>query len=273
MDRPVMSIQIVSDLHLERPKNYDKFTIPPKAPYLALLGDVGHVVAHKQDFFDFLTRHLSKFKAILFVPGHHEAFKSTWVQTLKTLRGFEQHIKQTPSLGEFVVLDRGTYRPPGCDTVILGCSLFSHVSALERQMVELSVDDFHLIENWSFEDHNNAHQRHLVWLNEQVARLEDDAEVARIIILTHWCPTRAPGAVDPKQVESAVSSAYYNDLAGQRCFDSAKVKVWAFGHTHYNCDVELERRGGAGNLRLVANQRGYYFAQSYHFNIWKTIEL
>ncbi|KAK3372637.1 hypothetical protein B0H63DRAFT_527469 [Podospora didyma] len=50
------SFIILSDLHLESPKAYDIFDIEPKAPYLALLGDIGNVEAHKADFLDFLTR-------------------------------------------------------------------------------------------------------------------------------------------------------------------------------------------------------------------------
>ena len=42
-----MALQILSDLHLDAPKAYDVFKIVPKAPYLALLGDVGNVVPHK----------------------------------------------------------------------------------------------------------------------------------------------------------------------------------------------------------------------------------
>lgn len=53
-----MDIQILSDLHLESLKAYDLYTIPLKAPYLALLGDIGNVIAHKDDILAFLTRHL-----------------------------------------------------------------------------------------------------------------------------------------------------------------------------------------------------------------------
>lgn len=55
-------------------------------------------------------------------------------------------------------------------------------------------------------------------------------------------------------------------------FRSGNVKVWAFGHTHYNCDFEVERGGEVGRLRIVANQRGYYFAQSEGFDVGKTVE-
>jgi hypothetical protein len=40
-----MAVQILSDLHLEAPKAYDVFNIIPKAPYLALLGNIGNVAS------------------------------------------------------------------------------------------------------------------------------------------------------------------------------------------------------------------------------------
>jgi hypothetical protein len=54
---------------------------------------------------------------------------------------------------------------------------------------------------------------------------------------------------------------------------SHAVKLWAFRHTHYNCDLEGERENGAGPLRLVANQRVYYFARSEGFNNEKTVKI
>ncbi|KAG5915664.1 hypothetical protein E4U61_004398 [Claviceps capensis] len=266
-------IQIVSDLHLESPKGYDVYDIPAKAPYLALLGDIGNVVPHKDDFFDFLTRHLRRFKAVLFVPGNHEAYEATWKETMAVLREFEDKIERDSSLGEFAVLDRGMFRPPGCDTVILGCSLFSHVPQESQMAVEIGLNDFFQIQDWTVADHNEAHSRDLAWLNAEVAKIEDQGSATNIIILTHWSPSRSRDTTDPKHRGSRISSGFSTDLYSERCFASAKVKVWAFGHTHYNCDVEMEREDGAGMLRLVANQRGYYSVQSDGFDAAKTIQL
>ncbi|KAG5946658.1 hypothetical protein E4U53_006537 [Claviceps sorghi] len=267
-----MDIQILSDLHLESPKAYGVYNIPRRAPYLALLGDVGNVVPHKDEFLNFLTRHLVLFKAIIFVPGNHEAYHSNWKQTMAVLRAFEEQV-QREALGHFAVLERGTYRPPGSDTVILGCSLFSHVPPESLTAVEAGLNDFLLIDNWTVLDHNEAHRRDLAWLNDEVARLEEHEETANILILTHWSPSRVSDAVDPKHAGSPVTSGFSTDLVDERCFRSAKVKVWAFGHTHYNCDVETERGGGAGKIRLLANQRGYYFSQADGFDAGKTVRL
>ena len=58
----------------------------PKAPYLALLGDIGNVASHKDDCLAFLTRQLNQFRAVLFILGNHEAYYSNWPETLDILK-------------------------------------------------------------------------------------------------------------------------------------------------------------------------------------------
>ncbi|KAI9904933.1 hypothetical protein N3K66_001462 [Trichothecium roseum] len=259
------SIQIVSDLHLEVPKAYDVYEITPAAPYLALLGDIGSVV-HGDDFYAFLTRQLRQFRAVLFVPGNHEAFGSSWDATLTSLRAFGDAAKGDASLGEFVVMDRGAYHVPGTGTLILGCSLFSRVTDGQRGTVETSIRDFWEISDWDVDAHNEAHGRDLAWLNGRVAEAEGDPGVRDVVLATHWSPSAEPRAADPRHARSPIGSGFATDLSGQACFAAAKVRLWAFGHTHYNCDFEVARPGGAGPLRLLANQRGYYFAQAAGFD-------
>lgn len=266
-----MSIQIVSDLHLESPKAYDVFDIAPKAPVLALLGDIGNIVVHRDECIEFLTRHLAQFRAVLFVPGNHEAYYSDWPETLNALRAFEQQVQSNDALGEFVLLDRMTYRLPGTNTVILGCSLFSFVPPESEMAVSFGLNDFFQIKDWDIKAHNDAHQRDLDWLNAQVAELEQ-SEV-NIAIFTHWSPTRNASAADPRHTESPITTGFSTELIGERCFDSDRVVLWAFGHTHYNCDFTLTREREARSLRLLANQRGYYFSQSEGFDVEKIVTL
>ncbi|OIW30827.1 hypothetical protein CONLIGDRAFT_630735 [Coniochaeta ligniaria NRRL 30616] len=266
-----MAIQILSDLHLEAPKAYDVFEIEPKAPQLALLGDIGYVAAHKHDFLEFLTRQLRQFRTVIFVPGNHEAYHSNWSETLDILRAFQEGSRNNPSLGEFVLLDRGVFRLPDSNTVILGCSLFSRIPPESNMAVSMGLNDFFQTDEWDVDAHNEMHDRDLSWLNAQVAALEGSD--VKIIIFSHWSPSLDARAVDPRHAGSRISSAFSTDLSGEKCFRSDKVKLWGFGHTHYNCDFTAEREDGAGPLRLVANQRGYYFAQSGGFNGEKTVEV
>ncbi|KAF2107973.1 calcineurin-like phosphoesterase [Lophiotrema nucula] len=265
-----MALQVVSDLHLESPKAYDVFTIVPRAPHLALLGDIGNVVPHKADLLSFLTQQLTHFRTVLFVPGNHEAYSSDWPATLAALRTFEEEVRTDDVLGEFVLLDRRMFRLPDSDVTILACSLFSSVPLDKEMDVSMGLNDFFQTDDWDVGAHNAAHERDLAWLNATVTELEQSD--AKVIILTHWSPTVDARSTDPKHAASAISSAFSTDLAGQPCFNSANVKLWAFGHTHYNCDFKFEREGDAEPLRLLANQRGYYFAQAEGFDGEKIVQ-
>ncbi|KAI0890252.1 Metallo-dependent phosphatase-like protein [Annulohypoxylon maeteangense] len=266
-----MAVQILSDLHLETPKAYDIFSIAPKAPYLALLGDIGNVALHKDECLAFLSRQLKNFRAVLFVPGNHEAYHSNWPETLDVLRAFERDVRNDNSIGDFVLLDRVCYQIPDTNVVILGCSLFSYIPAESRMAVSFGLNDFYTIEDWDVDLHNEAHERDLAWLDTQVAELEQSD--VRIMIFTHWSPSKDDRTVDPKHATSSITSAFSTDLSEKKCWTSSKVVLWASGHTHYNCDFTVERNDGAGPLRLLANQRGYFFAQADGFDEEKVIEI
>lgn len=263
-----MALQILSDLHLEYPKAYDIYEVVPKAPYLALLGDIGNVVKHKDDFTAFLTKQLMQFKAVLFVSGNHEPYESTWPETLKVLRTFEEDVRKNPAIGAFVLLDRGFFKVPESNVTILGCSLFSNIPPEKKLYLRDGLQDFYQTREWDVYAHNEAHMRDLSWLNAEI-----DKHDAKIIILTHWSPSTDPRSTDAKHSKSPISSGFSTDLSNQHCFQSDKVKVWAFGHTHYNCDLTVEREGISGPLRLLANQRGYYQQQALGFDEEKVVEL
>lgn len=283
----MVTIQILSDLHLEAPQAYDVFEIVPKARHLALLGDIGNVVKHKTAFLAFLTKQLRQFSTVLFVPGNHEAYHSTWPATLATLQALEADVGKDASLGAFVLLDRRAYQVPDTDVVLLGCSLFSLVPPTSEADVGLGLNDFyHTGGAWDVPAHNDAHRRDLAWLNAQAGALARRGDVARVAVLSHWSPSTDPRAVDPRHRGggSRLASAFATDLSGEPCFAACdKVRLWAFGHTHFNCDFLVQRGGQEGErgsggggmapLRLLANQRGYYFAPAQGFDGEKTVEV
>lgn len=52
-----------------------------------------------------------------------------------------------------------------------------------------------------------------------------------------------------------VRSAFVTDLKEQVCWRSKKVRLWAFGHKHFNCDL-VEATGT--EKRVLADQKGYW---------------
>jgi predicted phosphodiesterase len=179
-------------------------------------------------------------------------------------------VRNDSSLGEFVLLDRTVYRMPDTNVVILGCSLFSSISAESYTAVSLG-NDFLFTNDWDVNSHNSVHKRDIAWLNTQVAKLElSDVD---IMIFTHWSPSKDPRTIDPRHGTSLITSAYSTDLSEEKCFKSKNSKIWAFGHTHFNCDVMFERNHGVGPIRLLTNQRGYYVVEAEGYDAEKTVNI
>ncbi|KAK2610067.1 hypothetical protein N8I77_003524 [Diaporthe amygdali] len=275
-------LQIMSDLHLETPKflpMYNDFRIEVRAQHLALLGDIG--IANDDNLIDFLNRQLRQFEIVFYVLGNHEPYSSTYDDAVARMVAFEEstasgrvfesqedgsHVRH----GRFVFLNRRRFNLSP-EVTILGCTLFSHISDEQRSTVSLFVSDFSNIVDWSVDKHNAAHQADLAWLNAQVEAIARDEPHRSVVVLTHYSPTAAPEANDSEHIEDSrgVQSAFVTDLKEEPCWVSPLVKVWAFGHTHYNCDFVDEKTAKL----VVANQRGYGREDVFNFHCEKTMDI
>ncbi|KAJ5872729.1 uncharacterized protein N7529_005082 [Penicillium soppii] len=263
-----MSFQILSDLHLENPSAYDVYTISPKASYLALLGDIG--VVKDAGFFPFMEAQLSRFQVVFFLLGNHEPYYSTWAETKQTIHQFSASVDERrlhskhhglETLGSFIFLDQTRY-DLSSDLTVLGSTLFSDVSEAHKERVSFGLNDFYRIHDWTVEDHMASHKADLQWLNDQVSEIATSEPHRKIVVLSHHSPvTQDARAVDPKHISSPLSSGFATDLSAQECWKSPLVRLWAFGHTHFNANY-LEDTGKL----VVSNQRGYYFSQAQDFN-------
>ncbi|KZL74864.1 ser thr protein phosphatase superfamily [Colletotrichum incanum] len=202
------SIQIVSDLHLSH-RHYDNYHIAPKAPYPALLGDIGCV--KDAGFISFLDRQLSEFRAVFHVLGNHEPYGSSWDDIRERLHTFQETNQQrrredaSAALGEYVLM---------------------------------------------------------------VKTITEDPR-RKIVILTHHSPTEDSRAVKQLHANSNLRSGFSTDLRGQLCWDSPQVRLWAFGHTHYNCDFVDEGTG----KRVYTNQKGYSTGRSAGFREGHVVQI
>ncbi|KAI2783830.1 calcineurin-like phosphoesterase [Daldinia loculata] len=266
------TIQILSDLHLEAYNTYDDFEIPPRSPYLALLGDIGCVKKDEEKYLAFLRRQLANFRVVFLTLGNHEPYYSSWGYAKQTMLQFEQQVSQErenqSSIGEFVFLDKRRYDIDGngLKLTILGCTLFTKVPSESIDDVSYGLNDFYHIENWTVEQHNMEHERDLEWLNSQVEKLHGSDRKA--IILTHHSPTRDERSVEAKNRQSKRIAGFCTDLSEQYCWRNNGVALWAFGHTHYNCDYIDTNT----NKRVYTNQKGY-LGGSGGFDVEKVINL
>ncbi|OQU98525.1 hypothetical protein CLAIMM_04299 [Cladophialophora immunda] len=259
--------QIMSDLHLEAPSAYDVFSIAPKSSCLALLGDIGNI--KDKGFFPFLEAQLKKFEHVFFLLGNHEPYHSSWAKVKSQIQDFSDKVDQRRlakkgddgRLGKLIFLDQTRY-DLSAEVTILGCTLYSQVLSSQHDRVSFGLNDFYHIEDWTVEAHCAAHKADLEWLNAQVAEISAREPHRKIVVFTHHSPSTAEGTSDPAHKASPISSGFSTDLSREECWVNPSVKLWAFGHTHFNCNLE----DPATKKRLVSNQRGYYFAQATVFD-------
>lgn len=172
-------LQILSDLHLESPDAYDIFHIEPRAPFLALLGDIGYV--RDDGVFHFLRKQLEGFRLVFLVLGNHEPYYSSWPETKSRIERFRAGLNQP---GQLVLLDK-TRHDISPTTTILGCTLFSHVVHGQEESVSFGLNDFYHIDNWSVESHQEAHRSDLDWLNHEIASLSTLEPHRKVVVTVH----------------------------------------------------------------------------------------
>ncbi|KAK2813272.1 hypothetical protein FQN49_008311 [Arthroderma sp. PD_2] len=244
--------QVMSDLHLETHPSYN-YSFKQTAPYLALLGDIGHVGDDRM--FQFLEKQVKRYWAVFFLLGNHEPCKLRFDAARAKMQAFESKIssmRTQSTIGRFIFLDKTRY-DVSSTLAILGCTLFTHVPPHQEQAVASRLVDFRDIIQWNVEEHNLAHRSDLDWLNRQVGDIAEKEPQRQIAIFTHHSPCMDDRAIDPMHKDSEVMSGFVTDLQAEKCWTSPTVKAWAFGHTHFN--TLFTNENGA---RVLSNQKGYY---------------
>ncbi|KAI1182073.1 Metallo-dependent phosphatase-like protein [Nemania serpens] len=249
--------QVLSDLHLEAPISeplYEAFPLHVKGSHIFLLGNIGQVL--HDELFHFLRVLLSEMRGsrFFYVLGNNEPYRTTLRDAVARLRAFEEEARHQYG-GRFIFLNRDRF-DVGPNITILGCTLWSDVFPHQASEVSARItdlDEVKGIHDWSLTNHLEEHRKDRDWLNSQVRLLEEKEPQRQIIIATHHSPTFDPRAVEPVHQDSSVSSAFATDMSEDICWKSAAVKLWMFGHTHYNCGFRDEETGKL----VVTNQRDY----------------
>lgn len=241
--------QVMSDLHLERTLNKDgsryklPFSLRVTAPYLILAGDIVRFCDDEASL-DFFRGICEKYERVFFVAGNHEFYGSSRegsLQAAKTLAS---------ELGErFAYMDRTEYELADHNTIILGCTLYSHI--MDRNDVAF-VMDFQRVTNWTVEAHNAAHQEDLKWLLQGLKDLNHTRPNTRVIVITHFAPAFEKTS-HPRQEHNRLRTYFCSNTAEQYLQsldgpDRWPNVTWVFGHTHYNAHYTMS------GMLLYSNQ-------------------
>lgn len=240
-----ISLQVMSDLHLEVGQQYTTFDFPVTAPYLILAGDIGRL-ADYDAYLEFLARQTARYERVFLVLGNHEFYGLDFATTHSEARRLESE----PRLeGKLSVLQQTCVTLPDSGITILGCTLWSHVPADAEAVVASKINDFRRVDGWTVERHNAAHAADLAWLQAELADLGRSGDGRSVVVVTHHAPSVRETS-RPEHLENPWTSAFATDLlSDERAWKL--VACWVYGHTHYS--AEFERAGVA----VVSNQRGY----------------
>src|SRR5436305_4098208 len=72
----------------------------------------GTAAIRRDEFLTFRMRQLNLVREVLLAPGNHEIYHYNWPDTITILNTFEEDVtdKADPSLGEFILVDRASFR-------------------------------------------------------------------------------------------------------------------------------------------------------------------
>jgi len=237
-----MRVRISSDWHLELKGGHylsleeqiDRIlpsSEKDKSSILILAGDIHY--KHKVE--EILAYLSPKFKAIVYCPGNHEFYHSSYCQL-----DFDIPNVYTDELilGDYVFITR---------------TLFSDIIDSENiDLIINSLNDFSMIRGMSALAYQRIHNEHLVWLINKIK----EHKGKKVVVCTHHAPSRK--SINYKFLDSNINEAFYSNLD---CLVE-KVHLWVHGHMHDYCEYE----------NVICNPFGYEGEES-NYDLYKYLEV
>ena len=263
-----ITIQVISDIHLEFYNSYPK--IKPLAKYLFLAGDIG-TISNKYDLKvkNFLSYCSDNWEKTFYVLGNHEFYQTEEFAHQKT--SFEElEIKYKEICSELpnvYLLDNSFQEiEPGIN--VYGTTLWTSYEISKKNLmkhgetrIEDELNDFNMIAikpdyNYKYnvlltkEYVNSKSKTQLDELDKYLNNNSNNPNT-KTIILTHFPPIRQ-GSSNPiysSQPEYLANYFSWNNIYSK--LPLSNVVGWISGHTHWSYDLNID------NVRYISNQIGY----------------
>ncbi|ARK10714.1 metallophosphoesterase [Fibrella sp. ES10-3-2-2] len=247
-----MTIQYVSDLHLEFPDNATYLLanpIEPAGDVLILAGDITSLAYYKsrkqeKAFFKTLS---NQFRQVYYVPGNHEFYRSLDARLL------DQPLQETLHANVFLL--NNVARTYG-GVRFLFSTLWSHIDQENEYQLGTGMADFQLI-NYRGNRLKPAmytrflHQPSLDFLRTELAKPVSEPTV----VVTHHLPSLQ--CVHPRHTGSLLEQGFVTNL--DSLILDTQPAYWIYGHSHANRPaIQL------GNTQLLSNMLGYCARQEHY---------
>jgi len=247
-----MKLRIMSDLHIEFMRELADFDIPAlpddKDTVLVLAGDI-HLGKSLHYVFE---KFADRFKAIVFVYGNHEYYKSNMPRVGPKVAAAIQH------LDNVFVLDPGTVQID--DVCFVGSTLWTDMDNLNQMVMwdaGAMMTDYKVIRTgpkgheWKRPlkpvDTTYYHIEQRNFMFAQIEALKADGKT--VVAVSHHLPSYQ--SIGPGYKGSSLNGAYASELF--ELVDDAKPDLWIHGHTHDSMDYML-----TDHTRVICNPRGYW---------------
>lgn len=252
-----MTIQYLSDLHLEFKENkrfIEENPIVPSADILLMAGDILPIrqLRNEHAFLDQLS---AQFKTVFWVPGNHEYYHAG-------LKTFGRSMKS--QLRDNVFMVNNTQEIISGVRFVFS-TLWTNISDAHAWEIQSRLNDFSVIEvdnrPLSVYQYNALHDDSLNFLKEALLHPSQEP----VIVVTHHVPTYMHY---PDQYKGDVlNEAFAVEL--HDLIDDHGPDYWIFGHHH--CNVP---EFSIGKTRMLTNQLGYVSrGENRHFSGEKVFDV
>lgn len=252
-----ITIQVLSDIHLEFYKTYPKFK--PLAKYLFLAGDIGTIESkYDNKVKNFLSYCSENWEKTFYVLGNHEFYQINKIASKKKcFEELEQEYTQICSQFHNVYLLNNSFEEviPGLNvygstlwTSNYGChyNLSYHLS--DYKMIGIKSTNSTILVDENFI--NNTSKMQLELLSNYLEKINNISNT-KTLIITHFPPLRQ-GTSNPKYLSQPAFLANYfswNNIYDK--LDCSCIIGWISGHTHWSYDIKINGQ------RYISNQTGY----------------
>lgn len=267
-----MRIHQMSDLHLEFNHKF-RATNPYDADILMLNGDIcvaDYLTRSKEStkyylgeiIRDFFKQASDNYQYVIYVPGNHEHYHGTFLDTVRILREELNHPNLTILDNSSMIID---------DYKIIGATLWTDCddgNPLVLNYLQNYMNDFKIV-NYSKQpwkrfwpiDSKVEHTKALKYISA-----ESDGH-DKVIVMTHHAPSvQSIHSSYQDLMYYYANRGYYSDL-DQFILDRPQIKLWTHGHVHNNFDYMI------GSTKIICNPHGYHTENIHGFNRGNIIEL
>lgn len=234
-----MRFAVASDLHFEfhRDKGVALVETLPETDVIVVAGDL----ANAQCLWNSLVLLLGKYRHVLFVPGNHEFYGSSFQSVRQSINKLKHRMPKMrdrgETLGELHLLDHGTAVIEGQRFV--GTTMWFRWQdgiALKHHY----LNDFNTIRGAArriYEENRRA----LEFLEETVRSTD--------VVVTHHPPSEGSVPPDQDEEEAKYNCFYLCDV--EEFIRERQPKLWVHGHMHHSFDYLID------DTRVVCNPFGY----------------